>query len=109
MWVCPSPPLGEFHIANFFSRAKNHACAPRVMCTRVFCAHKKSKTRYHRARKDWETPIHPHQRIKSFCGAKPPQKLGWTNAGRWGVEAAMEISPRTLGAQVDDRGSIDAA
>jgi len=23
------------------------------------------------------------QRIKSFCGAKPPQKLGWTNAGRW--------------------------
>jgi len=25
------------------------------------------------------------------------------------VEAAMEISPRTLGAQVDDRGSIDAA
>jgi hypothetical protein len=50
-----------------------------------------------------------HKRIKSFCGAKPPQKLGWTNAGRWGVEAAMEISPRTLGAQVDDRGSIDAA
>jgi hypothetical protein len=49
------------------------------------------------------------KRIKSFCGAKPPQKLGWTNAGRWGVEAAMEISPRTLGAQVDDRGSIDAA
>ena len=22
------------------------------------------------------------QRIKSFCGAKPPQKLRWTNAGR---------------------------
>ena len=24
------------------------------------------------------------KRIKSFCGAKPPRKLGWTNAGRWG-------------------------
>src|SRR5580692_1881486 len=24
------------------------------------------------------------KRIKSLCGAKPPQKLRWTNAGRWG-------------------------
>ena len=24
-----------------------------------------------------------HKRIKSFCGAKPPQKLGWTNAVAW--------------------------
>jgi hypothetical protein len=23
------------------------------------------------------------KRIKSFCGAKPPQKLGWTNAVAW--------------------------
>ena len=25
------------------------------------------------------------KRIKSFCGAKPPQRLRWTNAGRWGA------------------------
>jgi hypothetical protein len=50
------------------------------------------------------------KRIKSFCGAKPLQKLGWTNAVAWGVwMAAMEISLRTLGTQVDDRGSVDAS
>jgi hypothetical protein len=37
------------------------------------------------------------QRIKSLCGAKPPQKLRWTNAGRWAAIGAMEISPGRLG------------
>jgi hypothetical protein len=45
------------------------------------------------------------QRIKSLCGAKPPQKLGWTNAGRWAAIGAMGISPGTLGAWADNRGS----
>jgi hypothetical protein len=42
------------------------------------------------------TPDADTKRIKSFCGAKPPQKLRWTNARRWGAGGAMEISPRTL-------------
>ena len=42
------------------------------------------------------------KRIKSLCGAKPPHKLGWTNAGRWGADGAMEISPRTLFVRSDD-------
>jgi hypothetical protein len=59
----------------------------------------------------------PSKRIKSFCGAKPPQKLGWTNAGRrvGGGWSAMEISPRggvrwgagfglAGGSEEDDRG-----
>ena len=45
------------------------------------------------------------KRIKSLCGAKPPQKLRWTKAGRWSAIGAMEISPRTLGAWADNRGS----
>jgi hypothetical protein len=49
------------------------------------------------------------KRIKSFCGAQPPRKLGWTNAVRWGGwMAAMEISPGALGTQVDHGGSVDA-
>ena len=44
------------------------------------------------------------KRIKSLCGAKPPQKPRWTNAGRWAAVSAMEILPRTLGAWADDRG-----
>jgi hypothetical protein len=42
------------------------------------------------------------KRIKSLCGAKPPQKLRWTNAGRWAAIGAMEISPGTLGARADN-------
>jgi hypothetical protein len=45
------------------------------------------------------------KRIKSLCGAKPPQKLRWTNAGRWAAIGAMGISPGTLGAWADNRGS----
>jgi hypothetical protein len=30
------------------------------------------------------TPDGIRKRIKSFCGAKPPQKLGWMDAGRRG-------------------------
>jgi hypothetical protein len=29
------------------------------------------------------------ERIKSLCGAKPPQKLRWTNAGRWAERLAL--------------------
>ena len=29
------------------------------------------------------------KRIKSLCGAKPPQKLRWTNAGRWAERLAL--------------------
>jgi hypothetical protein len=48
------------------------------------------------------------KRIKSLCGAKPPQKLRWTNAGRWAAIDAMEILPRTLAAWADNRGSAGA-
>ena len=47
----------------------------------------------------------PGQRIKSLCGAKPPQKLRWTHAGRWSAIGTMEISPTTFGARADDCGS----
>jgi hypothetical protein len=30
------------------------------------------------------------KRIKSFCGAKPPQRLRWTNAGCWSLAAGPE-------------------
>jgi hypothetical protein len=49
-----------------------------------------------------------YKRIKSLCGAKPPQKLRWTNAGRLSAIGAMEISPRTLGARADSGGSAFA-
>lgn len=49
------------------------------------------------------------KRIKSLCGAKPPQKLRWTNAGRWIAMGIMEILPRTLGGWADSRGSACAS
>ena len=49
--------------------------------------------------------IGSRKRIKSLCGARPPQKLRWTNAGRWTAIGAMGISPGTLGAWADNRGS----
>ena len=43
-----------------------------------------------------------YKRIKSLCGAKPPQKLRWTNVGRWAAIDAMGISPKTLAAWADN-------
>ena len=48
------------------------------------------------------------QRIKGLCGAKPPQKPRWTNAGRWAAVSAMEILQKTFGAWADHRGSARA-
>jgi len=49
------------------------------------------------------------ERIKSLCGAKPPQKLRWTNARRWSAIGAMQISPRTLGVRAENGGSAYAS
>ncbi|MEI4861465.1 hypothetical protein Q8G41_28140, partial [Klebsiella pneumoniae] len=44
------------------------------------------------------------QRIKSFCGAKPTQKLRWMDAWVVSMSPAMEISPETSGVRADHRG-----